>query len=122
MSKYILSLFILVLPLIAKADPLEITIYAFRNSSDHQSKTYSYDVIVPKEISLVPSVNIVTNGTKGQNSSTFTRGTNSNHTLLTFNGIPIKDHSTTGGADDIGQHNIDGVDNIEIIKGPMGTV
>ena len=122
MLKFILSLFILVLPLTVKAEPLEITIFAFRNSSDHQFKTYSYDVIQPKDISLVPSVNIVTNGTKGQNSSTFTRGTNSNHTLLTFNGIPIKDHSTTGGADDIGQHNVEVLDNIEIIKGPMGTV
>lgn len=105
-----------------QADPLEITIYAFRNSSDLQHQTYSYDVIEPKDIQLVSSVNIVTSGTTGQVSSTFTRGTNSNHTLLTINGMPIKDHSTPTGVDDIGQHNIASMDQLEIIKGPMGSV
>ena len=122
MFKFILSLFILFLPLTVKAEPLTITIYGFRTASDQQSKTYSYDVIEPKDLSSVSSVNVVTNGTNKQLSSTFTRGTNSNHTLLTFNGIPIKDHSTPTGTDDIGQHNLSGFDSIEIIKGPMGTV
>ena len=121
MFKILLSLFVLLLPLIAKAEPLEITIYAFRTSSDLAYKTYSYEVIEPEEIKTLPSVNMVQSGPTGQMSSIFLRGTNSNHTLITLNGIAIKDHSTPQGTDDLSQHSFLGVDRIEVIKGPMGS-
>jgi len=121
MFKVLLSILCLLLPLIAKAEPLEITIYAFRTSSDLAYKTYSYDVIEPEEIKTLPSVNMVQSGPDGQMSSIFLRGTNSNHTLITLNGIAIKDHSTPGGSDDLSQHSFLGVDRIEVIKGPMGS-
>ena len=101
---------------------LEVTIYAFRNASDISHKTYSYDVVKPEELNSVTSINTVQSGPDGQMTSLFTRGTNSNHTLITLNGIAIKDNSTPLGTDDIGQHSFLGVDRLEIIKGPMSSV
>mgnify|MGYP001355948383 FL=1 len=121
MFRILLPVLLLLIPFTARAE-LEITIYAFRTSNDLAYKTYSYDVIEPKEIENNPSLNIVQSGPEGQMSSTFLRGTNSNHTLITLNGIAIKDHSTPGGTDDISQHSFLGVDRVEVIKGAMGSV
>ena len=121
MFKLFFTLLILLIPFKALAE-LEITIYAFRTSNDLSYKTYSYDVIKPEEIKTLPSVNMVQSGPDGQMSSIFLRGTNSNHTLITLNGIAIKDHSTPGGSDDLSQHSFLGVERIEVIKGPMGSL
>jgi len=100
----------------------QITIQAFRTAEKHLPLTYSYDVIEPNNLKSLTSTNIVQYGPKGQFSSTFTRGTNSNHTLFTLNGIPIKDSSTPTGNDDISQHNFLGVQSLEVIKGPMSNI
>jgi vitamin B12 transporter len=105
----------------AVGEPLEITIYLMRSASDLQHKTYTHDYIEAESYKDL-DLNIVQSGTEGQMSSTFVRGTNSNHTLFTLNGMPIKDHSTPTGVDDIGQHSMIGVNSVEIIKGPMATV
>ena len=115
MFKIFLSILIVLVPLKALAE-LEVTIYAFRNSNDLSYKTYSYDVIKPKEIKTLPSLNLVQSGPDGQMSSIFLRGTNSNHTLITLNGIAIKDHSTPTGTDDLSQHSFLGVEQVEVIK------
>ncbi|MEL1232250.1 MAG: TonB-dependent receptor plug domain-containing protein, partial [Candidatus Neomarinimicrobiota bacterium] len=104
-----------------KSEPLEITIYALRNSSDLTYQTYSYDIVEPKELNTVSSINMVQSGPDGQMTSLFTRGTNSNHTLITYNGIGIKDNSTPLGTDDISQHSFLGVDRVEVVKGPMSS-
>ena len=121
MFKLFLYLLIILVPFKALAE-LEITIYAFRTSNDLSYKTYSYDVIEPKEIKTLPSLNLVQSGPDGQMSSIFLRGTNSNHTLITLNGIAIKDHSTPTGTDDLSQHSFLGVEQVEVIKGPMGSI
>ena len=105
----------------AISEPLEITIYAMRSASDLQHKTYTYNYVEAESFKDL-DLNIVQSGTEGQMSSTFVRGTNSNHTLFTLNGMPIKDHSTPTGVDDISQHSMIGVNSVEIIKGPMATV
>lgn len=105
----------------AVSEPLEITIYAMRSASDLQHKTYTYNYIEAETYKDL-DLNIVQSGPDGQMSSTFMRGTDSNHTLFTLNGMPIKDHSTPTGVDDISQHSLIGVNSIEIIKGPMATV
>lgn len=98
---------------------LEITIYYPRTASEKEYSSYSIDTVPPDELNTVSSLNNLTSGPKGQMTSTFLRGTNSNHTLLTFNGVPIKDGSTPTGTDDIGQHNFLGIDYANVIKGPM---
>ena len=65
-------------------------IHGLRTASDHQHKTYSYDIIGPENLNESTSLNIVTSGPKNQLSSTFTRGTDSDHTLITLNGIGEK--------------------------------
>lgn len=104
--------------------PLEITIYAYRTASDHRAKTYSSNVIQADELDdiEVSGVDLQTTGPKGQQTSLFIRGTNSNHSLITINGISIKDHSTISGNDDLGQIGVLGFDQIEIIKGPAGSL
>ena len=45
------------------------------------------------------------------------RGTNSNHTLVLLNGIPINDQSSTQGMHDFGQDFLQTIQQIEIYKG-----
>ena len=102
-------------------EELHITITIPRTASDLASATYSYDVLYSEEqaIDTVKGVDIIQNGPDGQSSSLFIRGTESDHSLITLNGIPIKDHSTPSGADDLSQHNLIGIDKVTVIKGPM---
>ncbi len=107
---------------LAEVEPLEVTITIPRTASDMATSTYSYDVIdVDTAADTVPGIDIVQNGPPGQSSSLFIRGTESDHSLITLNGISIKDHSTPSGADDFSQHNLIGVDRLAVIKGPMGS-
>lgn len=105
-----------------KAEIPQITIQVFRTSEEHVPLTYSYDVVEPNNIEKSSSINIVQYGPTGQFSSLFTRGTNSNHTLITLNGISIKDSSTPSGNDDLSQHSFLGVQSLEIIKGPLSSI
>ena len=66
----------------------------------------------------VDGLDIKQNGQKGQLTSLFMRGTNSNHTLVLLNGIPINDQSTTQGLHNFGQDFIQTIQQIEIYKGP----
>ena len=69
--------------------PLEITITIPRTASDLATTTYTYDVIdVNTPVDNTNGVNIVQNGPPGQSSSLFIRGTESDHSLITLNGIP----------------------------------
>lgn len=76
--------------------------------------------IVDLKSSLAFANNVigVQSGPTGQQTSVFTRGTNSNHTLVLLNGIPINDQSTTNGAYDFGQDFLSNISYIEIYKGP----
>ena len=50
------------------------------------------------------------------------RGTNSNHTLVLLNGIPINDQATTRGLHNFGQDFLQTIQQIEIYKGPNGVI
>ena len=54
-------------------------------------------------LNYVEGIDIKQNGQRGQLTSLFMRGTNSNHTLVLLNGIPINDQSTTQGLHNFGQ-------------------
>ncbi len=68
----------------------------------------------------VNNVMAVQSGPTGQQTSIFTRGSNSNHTLVLLNGIPINDQSTTNGAYDFGQDFMNNILYIEVYKGSSG--
>ena len=68
------------------------------------------------------SVNAVRSGGVGSQTSVFTRGTNSNHTMVSINGSAITDHSTTNGATDFGMINTNWADSLHVVEGPMSTL
>jgi vitamin B12 transporter len=106
----------------ANAEPLEIWIYAERTPTNVAGNTYSYDVVTSEDIEEVSSVDILSSGPKGQMSSLYIRGSDSDQSLVTLNGISIKDHSSPTGTDDLGQHNFTGIGTVEIYKGPMSSL
>ena len=71
-------------------------------------------------LKMIPGLNVFQSGPKGQQSSLFIRGTDSNHTLVLLNGIAINDQSATQGLFDFGQDFIQTIQQVEIYKGPSG--
>ena len=99
------------------------------NSSQYSKIGTNKTVITKKEIEqigavdlidvlkTVPDINITQSGPKGQQASMFMRGTNSNHTLVMINGVPINDQSTTQGLHDFGVDFVQTIQQIEIYPG-----
>lgn len=135
---FILFVFENLLPSLAKSNECEwdnesgpcITI----NSSLPNSSEFTYDSVKKKIISkndienlnakdlvdvleTIPEISITRSGPAGQQTSIFFRGTNSNHTLVMINGIPINDQSTTQGLHDFGVDFIQVIQQIEIYPG-----
>ncbi|HEV7504080.1 MAG TPA: TonB-dependent receptor [Thermoanaerobaculia bacterium] len=68
----------------------------------------------------VPGLSVVQAGSPGQQTSVFIRGTNSNQTLLLWNGIPLND-PYFGGAN--WQFiPLDGVSRVEVVRGPYSAL
>ena len=61
-------------------------------------------------------------GPTGQKTSVFMRGTNSNHTLVLLNGIPINDQGSPKAQFDFGYDFLQGLQQIEIYKGASGAI
>jgi len=133
MLKIIFAVLLLIVPTTAKA-ALEITIYLMRSNTDVATSTTTYDVVNSYEMTatnatdFVTAVNNVTgltlvqSGPTGQQVSLFMRGGDSNHTLVTMNGLPIGDASTTNGLHDFGNNFMGTITAIEIIKNPSGAM
>jgi vitamin B12 transporter len=68
----------------------------------------------------VSGLSVFQSGNTGQSASIFMRGSESNHTLVMLNGIPINDMSVTDGMHDFGQDFAQGIQQIEIYKGSNG--
>ena len=71
-------------------------------------------------LKLVSGLDVFQSGAKGQSTSIFTRGSESNHTLVMINGISINDQSMTDGLHDFGQDFVQNIQQIEIYKGSSG--
>ena len=67
---------------------------------------------------MIPGMNVTQSGPKGQQTSIFSRGTGSNHTLVLLNGIPINDQSTTQGLHDFGVDFVQSIHQVEVYVGP----
>ena len=70
----------------------------------------------------VMGVDVYSDGPRGQKTSVFMRGTNSNHTLVLLNGIPINDQSSPKAMFDFGYDFLQGLQQIEIYKGASGAI
>ena len=71
-------------------------------------------------LKLVSGLDVFQSGQRGQQTSIFTRGSESNHTLVLLNGIAINDQSVTDGLHDFGQDFIQTIQQIEVFKGANG--
>ena len=69
---------------------------------------------------LVPGISIAQSGTRGKTTSVFTRGTNSNQTLVLVDGV--RANSPQDGRFDFGQIPIENVDHIEVVRGPASAL
>lgn len=70
----------------------------------------------------VAGLDVYSDGPIGQKTSIFLRGTNSNHTLVLLNGIPINDPASPKGMYDFGYDFLFGLQKIEIYKGANGAI
>ena len=69
-----------------------------------------------------PGLGVVQSGGLGQQTSLFTGGANSYHTLVLFDGIRLNDPTTPNSSFDAGQDQINGLSRIEVVEGPMSAV
>ena len=97
------------------------------NSQSINKKVYTKQMILDSGakstidlIRYVSGVDYYQNGPTGQTAAVFMRGSESNHTLVLLNGIPINDQSATNGLHDFGQDFLQTVQQVEVFKGSNG--
>jgi vitamin B12 transporter len=83
--------------------------------------TYQYHDVVDA-LQSVPGLQVVRSGGAGALTSVFTRGSNSNQTLVMVNGLPINDPSSPTGAANLGNIPLDNVERIEVVRGPQSAL
>jgi len=71
-------------------------------------------------LSSLPSVDVANNGGKGQSSSIFLRGNNSDHTLVVIDGIRVS--SATLGSTSFNSISPEMIERIEIVQGPRASL
>jgi vitamin B12 transporter len=74
---------------------------------------------VSEALAAQPGLRAAVSGGIGAQSSVFTRGANSNHTLILIDGIEASDPSTPNGAYDFAHLTLHDVERIEIVRGPQ---
>ncbi|NVK23445.1 MAG: TonB-dependent receptor [Gammaproteobacteria bacterium] len=75
---------------------------------------------LPELLNQVAGIDISQQGGRGQNASVFTRGTNSNHTLVLVDGVRIS--SATLGSTNVQMISPSQIERIEIVKGPRAAI
>ncbi len=70
----------------------------------------------------VPGLDVVRSGGQGQVVSVFTRGSNSNHTLVLVDGIEATDPSNPTNQFDFSSLQVDDIERIEVVRGPQSTL
>ena len=124
---------ILIILLVKTVEAVDVTV-PIKLINEPSEKTYSIhsdnyiylnsnsETILGDILKNQTSFNAVRSGPKGQQTSVFTRGTNSNHTLVAINGSSIEDHSTSNGLTDVSNINVNFANIAHLIKGPMSTL
>ena len=98
------------------SNKLDFKIQPTNTVTQKEIKTFNL-ITLNKVLNFVNGTNAVQSGPIGQTSSLFLRGTNSNHTLVLLNGIPINDFSSPTGQFDFGQDFMYNVSMIQVYKG-----
>ncbi|MCE1225352.1 MAG: TonB-dependent receptor [Geobacteraceae bacterium] len=112
----------------------EVVVTATRDEVPIEQVGSSITVVTAKEIEqqqkrtvadalrMVPGVDVVRNGTIGGSTSIYIRGAEAKHTLVLLDGIELNDPSSTGGSFDFANLTTDGIERIEILRGPQSTL
>lgn len=112
------------------AEPLKVTLYIVpsdeslltTNVDTVKTQSYKNTVVIGEVLDSNTSFQAVRSGPRGQQTSVFTRGTNSNNTLFMINGSPVTDHSTTNSLFDAGVDSVTYADSIDLYKGSQSTL
>ena len=111
-----------------------LNIFSAPNTSKLTEGTLGKTVITKKQmidsgyqdvrgvLEYVAGVDVYSDGPTGHKTSIFMRGTNSNHTLVLLNGIPINDQGSPKAMFDFGYDFLQGLQQIEIYKGASGAI
>lgn len=99
---------------------------SFNEKSINKTSITKQDIInsgaldVNDVLKMVNGLDVFQSGGKGQQTSVFTRGSESNHTLVLLNGVAINDQSVTDGLHDFGQDFISTLSQVDVYKGSNG--
>jgi vitamin B12 transporter len=77
---------------------------------------------LPDLLNAVPGLHVVQTGPQGALTSVFTRGSNSNQTLVLLNGRPIGDPSASNGAFNFAHLPLFNVEQVEVLRGPASAL
>jgi vitamin B12 transporter len=77
---------------------------------------------LPDVLRSVPGVKVSQAGGVGKQTSVFTRGTESDHTLVLLDGIDVSDPSLPGGGFDIAHVLTENLERVEVMRGPLSSL
>lgn len=134
---FFLLLFLIDFSQLPAAEPSEVTlppvfVTSTRTENPLAQVTTSATIITNKEIQdqeaetalevlrNVPGLDVVQSGSRGNNTSVFARGADSDHVLVLIDGVEV--NSTTLGAFNFAHLTTDNVERIEILRGAGGTL
>jgi vitamin B12 transporter len=75
---------------------------------------------VSELLQTVPGLTVIHSGSEGKQTSLFTRGAASNHTLFLWNGVELNNPYFAGF--DLGQLSTAGVERVEVVRGPFSAL
>ena len=73
-------------------------------------------------LSQSPGITTTNSGGPGKTTQLFMRGMNANHSIVMIDGVRIDDPSSVNGAVNLAHLRLEGVERIEIVRGPMSTL
>jgi vitamin B12 transporter len=103
-------------PIPTKEVTSSYTIITSEDIEEHQYRT------VTEALQSVPGIHPVQQGGQGALTSAFTRGSNSNQTLVLVNGHPVNDPSSPGNAFNFADLTTENIDRIEVVRGPQSAL
>ncbi len=79
-------------------------------------------VLVGDALALTPGLTVVRNGGTGQSTDVLLRGAEAGQTLVLVDGVRINDPSATSGFALLGDVLVNGIERIEVLRGPQSTL
>jgi len=73
-------------------------------------------------LSQAPGISTTNSGGPGKTTQLFMRGMNANHSVVLIDGVRVDDPSSVNGSANLAHLRLEGVERIEIVRGPMSTL